>query len=86
LKNNNFILLNILFLSVSIIFLSCSQQKSGWQGTIKEVDGLIVVKNPIEPIYKENVFRLEEELSIGKTDNEKDYLFENISSLDSHGH
>jgi len=81
LKHNNFILLIILFLLVSIICVSCSQQKSGWQGTIKEVDGLIVVKNPVEPVYEENVFWLEEELSIGKSDKKKDFLFENVSDV-----
>lgn len=80
-RNKRFISLIIFFLSVSIIFNSCSQQKSGWQGTIKEVDGLIVVKNPIEPVYKKNIFQLQEELSIGKSDNEKDYIFENVSSV-----
>ena len=61
-------------------FFCCSLQKSEWQGTIEEVDGVTVVKNPNEPLYGELVFDLEEDLNIG---NEKDdnYVFYGISDI-----
>jgi len=31
-------------------------QKTHWQGTIQEVDGLVIVKNPKEPMYSQDVF------------------------------
>lgn len=41
-----FIFLTIL--SILILSISCSQQKTEWQGTIEEVNGVTVVKNPKE--------------------------------------
>ena len=60
--------LGILLLIFSILLISCSQQKTGWKGTIEEIDGVTVVKNPIEPMYGEDVFSLEEELTIGEAE------------------
>ena len=40
------ITIGILLLIPSILLISCRQQKSEWQGTIEEVDGVTVVKNP----------------------------------------
>jgi hypothetical protein len=37
-----------------------------WQGTNEEIDGVMVVKNPGEPMYGEEEFQLEEELVIGR--------------------
>lgn len=72
-----------LFLFVAMVvclFLcgSCSQQGDTWGGTIEEIDGVLIVKNPKEPLYGEEVFSLEEELSIGDTDESEDYLFSQI--------
>jgi len=36
------------FLSALMILQSCQQQKSKWKGTIEEVDGVTVVKIPLE--------------------------------------
>ena len=80
-KNKNFIYSIILFLSVFIIIVSCRQQKLEWKGTIEEVDGVTVVKNPIEPMYGEDVFSLEEELSIGEVEGREEYMFSQIGNL-----
>ena len=71
----------ILLLIPSILFFSCSQQKSEWKGTIEEVDGVTIVKNPKEPIYGEDVFSLEEELSIGEAEGQEEYMFSIINSI-----
>jgi hypothetical protein len=42
------------------------------------VDGVTVVKNPIEPMYREDVFILEEELTIGDVEGKEDQMFTNI--------
>jgi hypothetical protein len=55
----------VLTIIISLGIVSCTSQKSKWQGTIENVDGVTIVKNPKEPIYKENVCGLEEELVIG---------------------
>jgi len=64
----------ILFLSVFIIAISLSQQKAEWKGKIEEEKGIKVIKNPREPLYGEIKFELEEDLSIGKEDDDN-YMF-----------
>lgn len=73
--------LGILLLIFSILLISCSQQKTGWKGTIEEIDGVTVVKNPIEPIYGEDAFGFEEELVIGEVDGRENYMFQNIRTV-----
>ncbi len=56
----------ILALSILILFSTCRQQNEDWQGTIEEMDGVTVVKNPKEPMYEEDIIKIEEELAIGE--------------------
>jgi hypothetical protein len=62
-------------------FFCCSSQKTEWQGTIEEIDGVTVVKNPKEPMYGEDVFELEEELSIGVAEGAEEYMFLDIREV-----
>lgn len=55
-------------------------QKAKWKGKIEEVDGIQVVKNPKEPIYKPDVFSFEEDLRIGKEGDNK-YMFSQIRDI-----
>lgn len=71
----------VLFLSALIILVSCQKQSAEWKGTIGEVDGVTVVKNPKEPMYGEDVFNLEEELSIGEAEGREEYMFSSIRSM-----
>lgn len=61
--------------------VSCGDQKSEWKGTSEEIDGVTVVKNPKEPMYGEDVFILEEELSIGDVEEPEEYMFSQIRSV-----
>ena len=74
-------ILIISFFLITILCCSCSQQNSGWKGTIEEVGGVTVVKNPKEPIYGEEVFSLEEELSIGEVDGREEYMFSQLGNV-----
>jgi len=80
-KNKAKVISIVLFLSVLIILISCEKQKAEWKGTIEEVDGVTVVKNPKEPIYGEDVFSLEEELSIEEVEGREEYIFSIIHSI-----
>ncbi len=71
----------IIFISFLFSLVSCNQQKAEWQGTIEEKDGVIIVQNPREPMYTEDVFSLEEELSIGEADGPEEYIFSNLRNL-----
>ncbi len=76
-KHNYF----IFFIACLFLVVSCNQQKAEWQGTIEEKDGVIIVKNPREPMYPENVFSLEVELSIGEAEGPEEYIFSNLRNL-----
>ena len=80
-KSKNRIFSIIIFLSVSIIFISCRKHSPEWKGTIEEVDGVTVINNPRNPIYEEDVFILEEELCIGLAEGEEEYLFSRINDI-----
>jgi len=79
-SNKNVISLG-LFLTVLMLLVSCGRQKAEWKGTIEEVDGVTVVKNPKEPIFSKDVFSLEEELSIGEVEGREEYMFSRIRSI-----
>lgn len=78
---NNIKIVSIAFFSALILLVSCQKQKSEWKGTIEEVDGVTVVTNPKEPMYGEDVFSLEEELSIGKAEGREEYLFYQVRGI-----
>ena len=71
----------VLFLSIVILFISCGKQKTEWQGTIEKHNGVTVVKNPKDPIHREDVFSLEEELSIGEKEGKEEYIFSYITDI-----
>jgi len=65
----------VILSSAFILLVSCSQQKAEWKGSVEEEDGVTVIKNPKEPMYEEEVFSLEEELSIRSTEEKEEYMF-----------
>ena len=67
-----------IFLSILIFLISCGQKEAEWKGTIEEVNGVTVVKNPKEPMFVEDVFSLEEELSIGEAEGREEYMFSDV--------
>ncbi len=64
-----------------VLLASCSQQTTEWKGTVQEENGVTVVHNPEQPMYGEDVFVLEEELSIGEGIGREDYMFSEIISV-----
>jgi hypothetical protein len=80
-KNRSKVILIILFLSAFIMLISFGGQKAEWKGTIKEENGVTVVKNPKKPMYSEDVFNLEEELALGGADDREEYMFSRIRSV-----
>lgn len=75
-----FMLINFVLI-ILIIFFACQKQSTKWKGTIEEVDGVSIVNNPKEPIYGEDVFSLEEELSIGEAEGREEYMFSQVRSI-----
>jgi hypothetical protein len=67
--------------------ISCRHSSSDWRGSIEEKDGTVFVKNPDKPLFEDPLFTLEEELSIGGTDDREEYIFMEMSrmAVDDHG-
>jgi len=65
------------------LFQNCTKKthSNKWQGTIEEVDGVTIVKNPEEPIYNKDIFSLEEELTIGEKQGNEDNMFSAVNHL-----
>lgn len=57
-------------------------QKPAWKGKVETENGVKVIKNPKSALYPASIFRLEEELSLGKAEGEEAYLFSRINGLD----
>jgi hypothetical protein len=64
------------------LFFCCNSQKAEWQGTIEEVDGVTIVKNPKEPMYGEDVLKISEELSIGVAEGAEEYMFQDVREVE----
>ena len=71
----------VFFIAASILLVSCGQQKDKWKGTIEEEDGVTVVKNPAQPIYSKDVFKLEEDLTIENVEEDEGFTFQDIMHL-----
>jgi hypothetical protein len=80
-KNITKILLIPLFLSAFILLVSFGGQKAEWKGKIEVKNGVKVVKNPKKPMYGEDVFIIEEELSFGDNEEDENYMFSEISHI-----
>ncbi|MGB7296852.1 MAG: 6-bladed beta-propeller [Candidatus Aminicenantales bacterium] len=71
-----------LIFSVVLLLAACQRDHSGWKGTIEVVNGVAIVKNPGEPVYDGDVLDLDEDLSIGASDGEDEYIFSRIGGMD----
>lgn len=80
-KLQNIVRVFLLTLLILPIVIKCQKQQIEWKGTIEEVDDIIVMKNPKEPIYTEDVLILEEELSIGEKEGREEYMFSQIRDI-----
>jgi len=80
-KIRKFPLLLSLSLLVSTFSLSRGEQKPQWKGSITKEGDVIVVKNPKEPLYKENILAFKEELSIGGAEAKPEQSFSEIGQI-----
>lgn len=73
--------------SFLILFNACGRQKSQWQATVEEVEGVTVVKNPSVPLNPEMQIKFEEDLTIGVEEGDENYMFGSqvVMNTDSEG-
>jgi len=83
-KNKAMIVSIIIFLSAFIMLISCQKQKAEWKGTIEEINGVTIVRNPKEGLWdskeKANVTIIQER-QIGELDGPEEFLFVYISDV-----
>jgi len=72
------VLITVLILS-SIPVIAEQEQPAGWKGKIGKENGIKSIKNPEEPLYGEISLDLEEDLSIGREDDENCMFYDLIS-------
>lgn len=76
------------FILVAIVIFSflaaCTsvREKEGWEGKIEEVDGIEVIRNPVEPLHGELTLELEEDLVIGGDVEDENFNFMRISAIE----
>lgn len=71
----------VVFIFIFLVIVSIGQEKTQWKGTIEEINGVMVVKNPKEPIAGDEAVRLETELALGGAKSEGEYLFSIINDI-----
>lgn len=64
-KTGRIPLLLLLLLLISTLPFGRAEQKPQWKGSITKEGDVIAVKNPKEPIYKDNILALKEDLMLG---------------------
>lgn len=67
-----------LLVLVLIVTSFCSKNEAEWKGTIEVQHGVMIVKNPKEPMYQQNVFQLKEEITIGEAEGREEYMFSGL--------
>ncbi len=77
-----------LIFTIAIFFLfavNCTKtkipEKAEWRGEIEYQNGVKVVKNPAEPVYGEILLDLEEDLNIGREDDDN-YMFYRVRDIE----
>jgi len=74
---------SIILLPIFLALLCyCRRGRGQWQGKIECQNGVVVVKNPIDPIYGAEIFSLKEELSLGVKEGPKEYMFSALQDID----
>jgi len=69
------------FFLISLIVFSAYGYQQKWKGTIEYEDGVKVIINPKKPLYGDIVFDLEQDLSIGREDDDN-YIFFRVRGIE----
>lgn len=69
------------FIGLSILGMSCREEKVSWPGRIENIDGVTIVHNPAKPKYEDRLLAMEADLSIGQDSGKPEYLFSQIGDL-----
>jgi hypothetical protein len=76
------VILAILFIAL-IMTISFREKKSDWKGTFEEEYGVTVAMNPKNPMYRDNVFSLKEDLALGEKERNEKHMFYLLTDMDA---
>ena len=68
------------FLMFIFVMAACKRSED-WKGKIREIDGIVHVQNPKDPMFDTPILELVEELRIGEMETDPEYFFARIVSL-----
>ena len=74
-------IIRIFIITTLIILACCGREKPSWRGTIKEINGVVFVKNPKTPLYTDKIIDFTEDLRIGSEDGPSEYIFTDIRGI-----
>lgn len=72
----------IIFLVFTSTYVACGRKNLGWKGTITEKDGVVIVKNPKEPLFKTAEFSIVQDLKIGRPSGKPEYMLSEIREIE----
>lgn len=61
---------------------TCDGKKASWQGKVTEKDGVVIVSNPKKPIYENSEIAIVQDLKIGVSEGDPEYMFTEITDLE----
>jgi len=77
------VFLTLLIILVSTLaYVACGRQKLEWKGTITEKDGVVIVKNPKEPLYENAEFNIVQDLKIGQPSGKPEDMLSEIREIE----
>lgn len=71
----------IILMSLLIFIFACDKQNSKVESRIEEIDGVTIIRNPNNAIYMDEIFSLEEDLSIGIAEGNEDNMFSEVYDI-----
>jgi hypothetical protein len=80
-KSKSIFFLLTIFLSSALAHVACGQRKHEWKGTITEKDGVVIVQNPKEPLYRTARFTVVQDLRIGQPVGKPEYMLSEIRDI-----
>ena len=81
-RTNKIVLSIMLCFALCVLTPNCKQETQR-VGTIEEIDGVTIVKNPNEPKHIEDIISLEVDLAIGVDEGDENYMFSAPVDIDS---
>ncbi|MGB9894101.1 MAG: 6-bladed beta-propeller, partial [Candidatus Saccharicenans sp.] len=75
--------LQVIIIALSLLLWGCGQEKEAWKGTVRREGNVTIISNPKEPMYREEILKVEKELVIGGAEAKGEGAFSSIGASGS---